>query len=163
MTDRESQKPKTSVKAAALRLLSFRARSERELTDRLKEKSFDISEIRSTVDSLISSGLINDEEFARSVAASRVRNKFWGSKKIAYDLTKKGIARELINKAISEVSAGGEEATARKALGKWLRFSGLKMPLKEKNRDRGMRHLASKGFPSSVIFRVIDDIIDDDI
>jgi len=62
--------------SAALRLLSFRARSTFELIERLKEKGFSPAAIGPAIEHLSEAGYLNDEAFAREhrvIASSDVR------------------------------------------------------------------------------------------
>src|SRR6187397_1885670 len=56
----------------ALNLLAFRARSSRELSRRLKEKGASAECIEQVITKLRDAGLVDDAEFARQVARSKV-------------------------------------------------------------------------------------------
>ncbi len=51
---------RADAKAYALRLLSYRSRSKKEMFERLERKGFDSGEINRAVKSLEDTGLIND-------------------------------------------------------------------------------------------------------
>jgi regulatory protein len=85
----------------ALNLLSYRARSTKELEEKLQAKGFDSYEIKQTVLWLTDAGYLNDEVFARERASSRLRTRNWGTVKIAFDLKTKGISPEIVKKVLS--------------------------------------------------------------
>ncbi|MDP2690465.1 MAG: regulatory protein RecX [Deltaproteobacteria bacterium] len=139
---------------AALRLLSYRPRSERELGERLAEKGFSEEETASALGYLTGAGYIDDKRFAVSLAESRVRNKGWGPAKIAADLAKKGISRETIKTALADI-APAEEDAARAALAKWARKNEAAAPIAGKVFERAFRHLKARGFGPAVIMKVL--------
>ncbi|MEE9542362.1 MAG: regulatory protein RecX [Thermodesulfobacteriota bacterium] len=169
---KEEEKKETKVRSRALNLLSYRARSVHELRVALKERAFSDTHIDETIDWLKEFGYLDDEKFASELAASRVRNKNWGSIKIASDLAKRGIETEIIKSVTAELFGEGEESTAGKALERWLaKRNGPKdgpptLPLDKNVYASAFRHLQSRGFPSSVIYqalKTLKPLSDDDI
>ncbi len=143
------------IKARALNLLSYRPRSVHELTRALGDRGFEKEPITDTIGWLKKAGYLNDALFASELAASRLRNKYWGKRKIAFDLGSRGISKEMITKIIEDISEEEEEAAALGALKKWLRKRGVSLPLEKKVFESAYRHLASRGFPSTTIYRVL--------
>ncbi len=91
---------KRKVKEQALSLLSYRARSKKELTDRLKQKGTEVQCIDEVLNELSALGLINDFEFA-SVWV-RERGKSYGPFRLKNELLRKGVSKEIIEKALGE-------------------------------------------------------------
>jgi regulatory protein len=148
----------TDARREALNLLSYRARSTKELEEKLQAKGFDSYEIKRTVHWLTDAGYLNDEVFARERASSRLRIRNWGTVKIAFDLKTKGISPEIIKKVLSEVDEGQEKQAAQKALEKWSRKYRAKIEKGGKELTlKAMRHLMGKGFKTSVISSAIKD------
>lgn len=85
------------AKEAALRLLKYRARSRKELEDRLRRKSFSPEVISEIINWFEEQNLLNDKEFAQDWIAWR-RRKGYGFFKIKKELREKGLEDELINK-----------------------------------------------------------------
>ena len=141
--------------SAALRFLSLRPRSVKEIVDRLRKKGFNDAEVERVTGRLLSVGLLDDERFASFLAGSRARVKNWGGRKIAAELASKGVSDEFIKKALSSPEIQGEAERAEAALGKWLKSRGLKPPLERKNIEKAYRHLIGRGFPSSTVMRTI--------
>lgn len=159
--------------SAALNLLSYRARSTRELREKLEEKGFEPSEIKKTIDWLTGAGYLNDEDFARERAGSRLRNMNWGTVKIAFELKTKGISPEIITRVLDEVDEDMEKEAAEKALEKWTRKNRAAIDKGGKGgkEDRGgkglrlkaMRHLMGRGFKASVIGSALKDFREQEI
>jgi regulatory protein len=98
-----SQKAENEAKNAALRFLSFRRRTEKEIKDKLRRKGFDDKNIRRTIDKLKEYDLINDSEFATAWVKERLAYKPRGKKLLAQELWKKGIKREIIDQVTEEL------------------------------------------------------------
>ncbi len=146
------------VLTVALKYLSYRERSISEVRERLKEKNFGSSEINKAVDYLLKAGYLNDERFAELLASSRIRNKNWGPAKIAFDLSSKGIAKEIIQRVIASYDASNDSMaeTAGKAFRKWVRKKGLSPPLGRIESEKAFRFLKGLGFPTYVIINTLD-------
>ena len=141
--------------SAALRLLSFRARSTFELIERLKEKGFSPAAIGPAIEHLSEAGYLNDEAFARELVSTRVRNKAWGRHKIAADLRKRGISSDVAERALKGLDEGAESATALTAVKRWAKKSCLKPPLDQKARERAYRHLSARGFSTTMAIAAV--------
>lgn len=85
----------------AIYYLTFRDRSQRELIIKLKEKGYSESEIEETIDKLSYYGYLNDERYAFSYIKSHMQNR--GKKRIALELSGKGIEKETMNHMFSEL------------------------------------------------------------
>jgi regulatory protein len=142
---------------SAVRLLSYRLRSEKELTDRLNEKGFDADLIRHAVRSLSEDGYLNDPRFARELSSSRLRNKHWGRLKIAAELRHKGIASEIIKTVLSDISEDEEKEAARLAFKKWCSSKSQATPLDKDSTLKAMRHLSARGFSLPVARQAINN------
>ena len=106
---------KQKIKEQALNLLSYRARSKKELMDRLKQKGAEVQCINEVLANLESLGLINDLEFAKIWV--RERGKSYGPFKLRNELLRKGVSKEIIDKLLSEFS---ELELAQNIAQRWL-------------------------------------------
>jgi regulatory protein len=110
---REAEERHAAMKSA-LRLLSYRPRSEREIRDRLAQKGVR-PEIRdATLARLRETALIDDEAYARSFVESRDRTSPRARRLIAAELRTKGVGRQVADEATSEVDE--REAAYRAAV-----------------------------------------------
>ena len=109
----------------ALRLLSVRPRSRRELQGRLLRAGFDPEEVQGELERLESVGLIDDEQFAREYAEQQLGNRLAGRRAVRSALAAKGVDRGSVELVLAE--AGGDETLRAEELarGRAPRFAGL--------------------------------------
>ena len=147
----------------ALRFLSYRPRSEKEVRDKLKSKKVESSTIEIIISKLIEKKFINDEEFAKGFVESRLRFKPRSVRLIKLELKQKGIEQELIDKMINDEARLpdgqglmiNDLENAKKLIEKKLpRYKGLP---KQKIYEKVSRFLASKGFGWDTIKKSIDE------
>ena len=86
----------------ALKFLAYRQRSKKEIIDKLAEKGFEDKFIENTLVYLKNYDLVDDLEFARSFAKDKINLNKQGPQKIKYELYKKGISKEIIEKVLDE-------------------------------------------------------------
>jgi regulatory protein len=136
---------------AALRLLSYRARSRKEMANRLKRRGFSAEMVEQTCARLGELGLLNDRQFADSVARERLVFTGKGPRHIIAELRRKGIPQPLIQQALEQ--AGDEEEAARAVLAKVSRrYAGLD----PRERLRKLRDLLlRRGFSFETVGRVL--------
>ena len=79
-------------------VLSYRACTEHELRTKLKASEFEPAVIDWAIEKCIDSGLVNDLRYATSFVGSRLRRGH-GLMRIHNDLTKRGLARPLVDEA----------------------------------------------------------------
>lgn len=85
----------------ALRLLSYRGRSIRELQERLRQKGFPGHVVSSTIRHLKLTGLIDDKALAESLKIEAMTTKFlsqYGAKRF---MLARGISREIVDSVFS--------------------------------------------------------------
>ncbi len=141
---------------SALRFLSYRPRSEKEVRDKLISKKATTEIIDKIIIKLKEKKFINDEEFAKWFLESRLRSKPQGIRLTEIELRKKGIDKELIDHLIhnSEFSIQNDLEQAKKLIEKRItRYKGLD---RQKIYQKLGRFLASKGFDWDTIKKSID-------
>lgn len=109
------------VRQAALRLLAHRARSEKELADRLAEKGFAAGLIEDLMVELRGNGLVNDEEFAREWVRQRRGQRGKSRAALRAELVAKGVPSAILERVLSEVDDGDEADLAREVARKQAR------------------------------------------
>ncbi len=127
------------AKDYALNLLSYRPRSKRELTRRLKEKKFGEETAQEILINLEQIGLVDDYDFAKYYIESYRDKK--GIYRLKNELIKLGIDMTVIDKALEEVPVD-EKQTATKLIDKWLRTHKVRDKGTEK---RLVDHLVRRG------------------
>lgn len=144
------------AKDACYRLLKVRARSEKELSDRLRLKGFDNNIIQQAIVALSEAGLVDDEAFARMWVESRI-HKPLGIHRLDSELKIKGVSKEIISQVLSEYnSPQREEEAIRYLLEK--RIKKLKGLDKKKIKERLWAFFLHKGFSRETVFEVLNEL-----
>lgn len=97
------QKSENEAKEIALRFLSFRRRTQKEVRDKLRQKGFDGRIIQSTIGKLKRYDLINDTEFAVAWVKDRLTHRPRGRRLLRQELWKKGIRKEIIDRVTDQL------------------------------------------------------------
>jgi regulatory protein len=150
---------KIKAKEVALNLLSYRSRSEKEISDRLKKKRFSRENIDGVIEDLKRVNLLDDYEFACSWIKDRMKNRPRGLTLLRQELIKKGIRKEIIDKASDEFYPEDQEVEIASELIKRRekRYRGLD---KKIARKRMSGFLLRRGFSYEVVREVLDSFID---
>ena len=98
------------LREAAFRLLSYRSRSEKELTDRLLRKGFQRSKVDALLAEFREKGLISDRRFAEEWVDNRMRLNPRSRRLLVMELRAKGIDKETAESVVEERLAGIDEA-----------------------------------------------------
>jgi regulatory protein len=158
LTDQESF---LAAKTAALRLLSIRPRSEREILDRLREKEFDEQSIAGVIGELRQSGLVNDHAFACAYIRNALTLRPLGEIPLRQKLLLLGVPRETVDEAIrltlteSDLLAGALQS-ARSYLRRLQRTPGNGDTPKFRQKIR--TYLARRGYTWSTIAAVLTSL-----
>lgn len=145
----------------ALNLLSFRARSAKELAKRLKEKGEPAPEIEAVIARLKENGLLDDAQYAESKARSGIVGKARSKRRLQQDLAQRGVNREVADQAIARVleeEGTSELAVAERAARKKLRSLGKYEGLVQ--RQKLYAFLARQGYPGEVVRKVLKTVLD---
>ncbi len=148
------EKVLTRARNSAYRYLTLRPRSRFEVEQKLCDREFPPDIIASVLSHLEQFGYLNDEEFARQWAASRVRTRGFGRRRIEHELRSKGVSAGIIRETVAALLEEAPEAeVARREAEKKLRTLSRFEPEVRKRRIAG--HLERKGFPSDVIMSIV--------
>lgn len=131
-----------SAKNSALKFLSFRNRSIREVRDYLVKKKFLDTDIDSAIDDLTELNFLDDEKFAKEWVEIRTHAKPSGPIKLKFELRQKGIAEEIIKKVTKLDYSSIIKAIA------------LRYPNKDRQKLAGF--LARRGFTWDQIQPILD-------
>lgn len=138
----------------ALKLLGYRARSKKEIVDKLKnDYSEDI--INRVLDLLEKYDYINDEKFATMYSKEKFKLKGWSKKRIAFELRLKGVNNDIISKVLEE-SEFDTTSVIEKLLIKRLKG---KTNIDYKEKQKQFNYLVSKGYEFDEIQEVINKVI----
>ncbi len=93
----------------ALDALARRARSEADLARWLRQREFTAAEIGPAIEKLTALGLLNDLEFARGFARSRMAaGRGFGPRRVAAELARRGVGRAVVDAVLAELGAEGD-------------------------------------------------------
>lgn len=140
----------------ALKLLRYRSRSAKEMTERLKRKGFDSEEINNTMEYLQDEGLIKDEALAPELLRYAIEKKHLGRKGIKMFFSHRGIKKDLIDETLSELSEETEKEAALRFVEKKLKILRNYPQNIIKRRLWGM--LQRRGFSSDIINMAVKSI-----
>lgn len=146
--------PKRSATAYALYLLGRKARSKREIIEKLRAKEYPESEIAATVSQLEKNRLIDDVIFSKIYAEDKVRIYRRGRHRIALELLQKGIDKELIQEVTKNINSEVELEAARSLLESKTRQW---RQLTDRQRfERSVSLLQRRGFSGAIIRQAIE-------
>ena len=167
-TVKKSKKQSPSLKARALRLLSMREYSRKGLAAKLEESAarmlkFQAPEedsekaipsvpltlqIEAVLDDFEARGWLSDQRFAEALV--RRRSERFGARKIQDELAQAGVD----SAKTADLLKNLKETEYQRAHELWLRKFGV-VATEQKERARQYRFLASKGFSSDVVSKVV--------
>ena len=131
----------------ALYFLTPKARTVREVENRLDECNYSEGEIMAAIDRLRNNGLLNDEKFARDFIESRLNTKPVSRGKLRRQLREHFVENAVIDEALSNAAAVGSKY--------FRQYSNL--PLKERLRRTGSR-LVSCGYAFDDVKTVLSEL-----
>lgn len=140
----------------ALNLLSRRPRSEKEIRQKLTEKTYEAEQIDRTIARLRCAGLIADEKFANLWVENRNEYHPRSNRLTRYELKSKGIAEETIETALS--ASLDEVELARRAAVQYARRLTTEDWLTFRKRLSGF--LARRGFTYGITASVVKEMWD---
>ena len=167
-TVKKGKNQSPSLKARALRLLSMREYSRKGLAAKLEESAarmlkFKLPEeeseeiipaaplniqIEAVLDDFEARGWLSDQRFAEALV--RRRSERFGTRKIQDELSQAGVD----SSKTADLLKNLKETEYQRAYELWLRKFGA-VATEQKERSRQYRFLASKGFSSNVVSKVI--------
>jgi regulatory protein len=154
---RHKLETETELYEYAVAALARRMRSVAELKRLLRQRVDGESELGRTLVELVvrrlkDQGYLNDAKYAAAYSAFRRDNEKFGRRRVITDLKVKGIAGEVLDKA---VDASFAEVDEEKQARQYLRRKRLKQPADKKQAARIFRQLLRAGFSSKTIFKIL--------
>ena len=137
---------------AALRYLSFRSRSEKEIRDYLSKKENLPEIISQVITKLKEQKFLNDYEFTKQWVESRMRFRPRSKKLLSFELKQKGISQDIINNITQDDLEQAKKIVEQKI----VKYKGLP---KQKVFQKLGGFLARRGYDYDTIKTSIDDII----
>jgi regulatory protein len=134
-----------------LKSISVRERTASEVEAFLRRREYEDDVIADVIRSLREEGLIDDAGYARRFAEDRRLLDRWGNERIARDLERRGVERDLIDHALAGHGREDELAVAIELLDR--RFP---MPFdSDRERDKAWRMLVRRGYEPEVAYSAV--------
>ncbi len=137
-----------SLRSRAMKLLARREHSRHELARKLAAHAQDPAELESVLDALEAQGWLSERRVVEQVVHAR-RHRF-GARRIAQELTQKGIGEESVAAALKTLEADEVES----ACAIWRR-KFARQPRTAAERARQVRFLQGRGFSFDTIMKVL--------
>lgn len=138
-----------SLMGRALRYLSRREHSRQELRKKLLPYAESDIELDELMTKLEAQSWLSDERFAESLV--RRKSERYGSLKIVEELKQQGIEGD----SLFEIKERLKVSDAMRAWELWQRKFDSMVTKDPKEKSKQMRYLISKGFPLSVVTRIV--------
>ncbi|MEY9848567.1 regulatory protein [Streptacidiphilus sp. BW17] len=152
--------PAARARDICLRLLTGSARTRRQLADALRRKEIPDEVAEEVLDRLEQVGLIDDAAYAEAWVEQRQRHRGLARRALANELRAKGVAGDVVQRAVAQVEPEDEEAAARRLVERKLRSTaGLDRQVRLR-RLAGM--LARRGYPEGLALRVVRSALDEE-
>ena len=155
MPDEEESK---NARKRAIRYLVYKDRSRNEIIRYLNGKRFSSDVIDKTLIFLQSNDYINDERFAMQYGRSRIVNKKIGRLRLGLELGDKGLERQIIEETLNSLYEEYDEKKIAMSCAK-KKLTTYSSSNSEKNHRRIAKFLERKGFPSSIIYKVVTQLV----
>lgn len=127
-----------------------------DIREKVIKKGFSAAVADKIVDYLVKNKYIDDSRYAKAFASDKVRFSGWGRNKIRMYLKAKRIPEAIINRGLASISDADYAESLRKALAAKARSLDLG---EVADRRKLYRHLASRGFESSLIIKEITSLL----
>jgi regulatory protein len=135
----------------AFRALAARERTVHELRAFLERRRVEPDVIDEVIAAVVAEGLVDDAGYARRFAEDRRLLDRWGNERIARDLVRRGVERELVDLALAGHGRDDEMAVAIELLDRRfpLPFDG------DRERDKAWRMLVRRGYEPELAYSAL--------
>ncbi len=148
---KDAERSRERTMNRAVKLLAAKPRSIGELRERLLEKLWTDEEIvESVIEKLKEYKYLDDEQYARNLAMSKLRQKPQGKRRLQQSMSQKKLDKETVESAISEAFEKlPEDELIDATIGKRLRVKGK--PETREDTKKFYDHLLRQGFGFDLI------------
>lgn len=140
----------------ALKVINFRPRSSKELTNKLQDKGFPQKIISEVLAEFKKNGLVDDKKFSKLWINSRMASKPKGEILLREELRQKGVEDNVIKEAIEDTNKDKGEYEVVKELAD-ARMAALRDLDKKTAKRRLFGYLKRRGFSFETIMRVLKE------
>lgn len=140
----------------ALYLLEHRSHSQKELADKISRVTSREAAL-AAAEHMVEIGLVNDEEYARSLAAELLNRKGFSASRVRQELLQKGIDRELAEQIVEEAAPDPVKKILELIQKKYIRTLD-----DEKGRRRSISALQRLGYRWDDIRTALNQLVDEE-
>src|SRR5258706_12019605 len=157
---KDAERSRERTMNRAVKLLAAKPRSVRELRERLLEKLWTNEEIvDSVLDKLKEYKYLDDEQYARDLAVSRLRQKPQGKRRLQQTMSQKKLDKETVENAIAEAFEKlPEDDLIDLTIEKRLRLKGK--PKTREDSKKFYDHLLRQGFGYDLIREKMGEMVE---
>lgn len=132
---------------------AYQERCTKDVRDKLKTYDIPQEDRGKILDYLLDNRFVNDERFAKSFVRGKINQNGWGLNKIRFQLTQKGIAKEIIDEALGQTD---EEVYRQRLTGILKVKSKTVKAASDFERKRKLAAYAmQKGFEGDLVWEVL--------
>ncbi len=139
----------------AIKYISFRLRSTKEIYDYLKKKENDIDVINEVIRKLEELKYLDDDKFTKAYINDKIKFTSIGDYKMRMELQRLGVDSSIIEKRIEEIPSEILKERMKKIIDKDIRtnkkYSGLNLKNKIYN------HLVSSGYSKEMVISILNN------
>ena len=135
---------------------AYQERCVKDVRDKLKTFDLPQKEKDKIIDYLVDNRFVNDERFARSFVRGKINQSGWGLNKIRFHLIQKGIAKDIIDEALTQT----DEDLYRQRLIDILKTKSktIKAETDFERKRKLAAYAIQKGFEASLVWEVIKEL-----
>ena len=133
------------------RALSRRAHTVAEMQVMLARRGVEPHAAAEALEEVASSGYLDDADYARRFAEDRRRLDGWGRARIARDLGRRGVADELVDRALEKYGAEDELEAACALLARRVPAA----PADDRARQRALGLLVRRGYGADIAYAAV--------
>lgn len=141
----------------ALRLLTYRQRSEKEVYDALRRKGYMDQHIENVISNCKDKNYLNDKDFAKAFINDKTNLNKYGPIRIKHELKLKGVSRNIIDE-VMDYSRDEEYELAMEVANK--KINSYKKDSQKDAYRKMSAFLQRRGFSYDVISKVVREILD---
>lgn len=137
-------------------LCSRREYCSRGVLDLLRRKGVTGEEAAAVLERLRSERYVDDARYARAFARDKAQLAGWGPRKIAFALSAKGIAPDVVKAALEEVDEGESARRMREVVE--VKWRSVKAATPFERRQKVLRFALSRGYDYERVTEVLDSL-----
>lgn len=142
------------------RLLGYRARSEKELRNKISEKGYSQKVISSVITQLKHEGLVDDKKFAVLWIKTRLEHNARSLLVIKHELLLRGVDKCVVENLLDDFKSGFDEEEVVKKLIE-TRMRAVRGLDQEKVKQRLYSFLKRRGFSNQIILKTLRNVLDE--